>query len=122
MFDEEDYGDLDGYDMPRPDVQSEAWGRHRYGCPYCGSDNVLALNAKSIICGAAGGVLGGIITGFLAYQGDLDEKQIVTSSLVGALSGVAVGVRFGQSGKKDIPQRVLFCADCFHFFNSETET
>jgi hypothetical protein len=129
MFNEEyreDYYD-EMYDemyneVPPHSFRTGAWGYDKKSCicPHCHSDHVIAINTKSILCAVVGSIIGGAITGIFAYSNDCGKKQLVAASITGMLSGVAVGIKFGQPSKsKASTEKVLFCTDCLHFFSTE---
>ncbi|WP_010256918.1 hypothetical protein [Treponema primitia] len=106
-------------ELPPPEYQGDQYQSQRYPCPHCGSANIIALNKKSILCASIGGLLGGIITGFISFMGFRDKKRIASMFLLGAFSGASVGVRFGQSKKDISSEKTFLCLDCFHFFKRE---
>ncbi|GHV88246.1 hypothetical protein AGMMS50267_06060 [Spirochaetia bacterium] len=106
-------------EMSRSEYQQEQYLSHRLPCPHCASANIISLNKKSIICGSIGGLLGGIITGIISFAGFRDKKKIAGIFLIGAFSGVSVGVRFGQSKKNVVSEKTFLCLDCFHFFKRD---
>ncbi|GHV84166.1 hypothetical protein AGMMS50212_15060 [Spirochaetia bacterium] len=89
---------------------------HRPPCPNCASANIIALNKKSVFCASIAGILGGLITGAIAFISHFGKKQTVSAAVIGIFSGISVGTRFGQSKKNTASEKVFLCLDCFHFF------
>jgi uncharacterized protein YcfJ len=90
---------------------------NRYPCPHCASLNTTPVNSKTIASTAAGGIIGGLLTGLIAYFTKGSMKSIVNSSIAGVLGGTSVGFKFGQSTKIEASDKVFLCLDCLHSFN-----
>jgi hypothetical protein len=84
-------------------------------CPHCGSQNILPVSKKTLLMGAAGGTIGGLLSFAISYAMD---RQPVATIILGIFSGATVGFKFGQKADKDTKDTLCFCIDCFDFFKT----
>jgi len=88
----------------------------RSRCPYCHSDNVVPISAKTFVCTGAGGLAGGVVAALVCKDdaGGIPAGPVVAGAITGAMAGLSVG----KAIQKDVPDKPYLCLDCYRTFTS----